>query len=104
MPLWAPAHATWVWCRGVKSRAALSKQIRTAADSSAWEASLQRAARALLARKAALHEHILHSTSAGMLEPSGWRSSWGLISHQALQAGDANGEARKLLGGGCCGD
>ena len=90
MPIWSPAHGSWVWCPAARSRVELLRQLRAAAGRNKWEAAVAGAAAALVAQKRALRGlqggrergrewsslwHLLSSLSAAPTSPSSWSSS-----------------------------
>jgi len=100
MPLWSPAHASWVWCRGIKSRNQLIRRFQEASVRVPWEGSVTRAAKALLERKEALRARI-DARAAPAAPAAGWASLWELISHPLLvRPGGASGLREQIAG--CC--
>ena len=57
-------------------------EVRASAMGAPWEASLQRAAAALVARKAALQRRI---RARAPREAVGWKAAWWLVSHRLLR-------------------
>ena len=62
--------------------------MRAAAGASPWEASLQQAAAALAARKAAMQRRL---AARAPREARGWKAAWWLVSHPLVRPGMGDG-------------
>jgi hypothetical protein len=81
MPMWAPAHQSWVWCPA-RSRTELLRQLRSAASRTQWEAAVRNATAALVAQRTALQSERRGGNGR-------WKSLWQLLSrsHSASSSG-----------------